>query len=148
MPLQALLGMAHCLHLTGKPAAALEQVNAIIAQQPWFQSVLADKAKLLVAMHEWEHALEVVSQLLQQEPDNVQALHLSGHSVKPPPHLWFVAQPLVPVLPAPNATVANEILPLPSYTPWVTPRVALLYVLITSCMKRFFHDADCDPDNC
>lgn len=81
MPLQSLLGMAHCLHLTGKPAVALEQINAVIAQQPWFWSVLADKAKLLVAMHEWEHALEVVGQLLQQEPDNIQALHLSGPSL-------------------------------------------------------------------
>ena len=76
--LQALLGMAHCLQLRGKPAAALEHINSVIAHQPWFLSALAEKAKLLVAMYEWEQALDVVSQLLQQEPDNVQALHLSG----------------------------------------------------------------------
>ena len=93
VPLQALLGMAHCLHLSGKSAAALEQVNAVIAQQPWFLAALAEKAKLLEAMHEWEQALEVVNQLLQQEPDNLQALHFSGHSVKPRSHLQFVLWP-------------------------------------------------------
>ena len=81
--MQALLGMSHCLQLRGKPAAALEQINAVIAQQPWFLSALAEKAKLLVAMHEWEQASEVVSQLLHQEPDNMQALHLSGHTLNP-----------------------------------------------------------------
>lgn len=82
--------MAHCLQLSGKPAAAVEHMNAVIAQQPWFLAALAEKAKLLVAMHEWEQALEVVNYLLQQEPDNVQALHLSGHSVKPSSHLQCV----------------------------------------------------------
>ena len=86
--LQALLGMAHCLQLSGKPAAALDHINAVIAQQPWFLAALAEKAKLLVAMHEWEQALEVVKQLLQQEPHNVQALHLSGHSVTPRSHIY------------------------------------------------------------
>ena len=80
--------MAHCLQLSGKPAAALDHINAVIAQQPWFLAALAEKAKLLVAMHEWEQALEVVKQLLQQEPHNVQALHLSGHSVTPQSHLF------------------------------------------------------------
>lgn len=93
VPLQALLGMAHCLHLSGKPAAALEHINAVIAQQPWFLAALAEKAKLLVAMHEWGQALEVVDQLLQQEPDNVHALHFSGHSVKPQFHLQFLSWP-------------------------------------------------------
>ena len=75
---QALLGKAHCLQLQGTPAAALELLNAVIAQQPWFLAALAEKAKLLVGMHEWDQGMEVVSQLLQQEPDNIQALHLSG----------------------------------------------------------------------
>ena len=70
--------MARCLQLRGTPAAALDQLNSVIAQQPWFLSALAEKAKLLVAMHEWDQAVEVVNQLLQQEPDNIQALHLSG----------------------------------------------------------------------
>lgn len=81
--MQALLGMSHCLQLRGKPGAALEQIHAVIAQQPWFLPALAEKAKVLVAMHEWEQASEVVSQLLQQEPDNMQALHLSGNTLKP-----------------------------------------------------------------
>ena len=85
--------MAHCLQLSGKPAAAVEHINAVIAQQPWFLAALAEKAKLLVAMHEWEQALEVVNQLLQQEPDNVQALHLSGRVVKPQSRLQCVAWP-------------------------------------------------------
>ena len=76
--MQALLGKAGCLQLKHLPAAALELVNAVIAQQPWFQAALAEKAKLLVGMLEWEQGMEVVSQLLQQEPDNIQALHLSG----------------------------------------------------------------------
>ena len=80
--LQALLGMAQCLLLRGTPAAALEQMNAVIAQQPWFLAALADKAKLLIAMYEWEQATEVVSQLLQQEPDNIQALHLAGQRLR------------------------------------------------------------------
>lgn len=86
--------MCYCLQLRGKPAVALEQVNAVIAQQPWFLSALAEKAKLLVAMHEWEQALEVVSQLLQQEPDNIQALHLSGHAVKAPSQCMSYHRPL------------------------------------------------------
>lgn len=81
--LQALLGMARCLHIRGMPAAALDQLNSVIAQQPWFLSALAEKAKLLVAMQEWDQAVEVVNQLLQQEPDNIQALHLSGQCLKP-----------------------------------------------------------------
>ena len=71
----------------------MEHINAVIAQQPWFLAALAEKAKLLVAMHEWEQALEVVNQLLQQEPDNVQALHLSGRVVKPQSRLQCVAWP-------------------------------------------------------
>lgn len=85
--------MADCLQLSGKPAAAVEHINAVIAQQPWFLPALVEKAKLLVAMHEWEQALEVVNQLLQQEPDNVQALHLSGRFVRPQSHLQLVSRP-------------------------------------------------------
>ena len=76
--LQALLGKAHCLQLLGAPAAALELINAVIAQQPWFLSALVEKANLLVSMHEWEQGMEVLGQVLQQEPDNIQALRLSG----------------------------------------------------------------------
>ena len=78
--MQALLGKAHCLQLKGTWAAALDLINAVIAQQPWFLSALAEKAKLLVGMHEWEQSMEAVGQLLQQEPDHVQALQLLGQS--------------------------------------------------------------------
>ncbi len=80
--LQALLGKAQCLQLLGTPAAALELINTVIAQQPWFLSALVEKTNLLVSMHEWEQGMEVLGQVLQQEPDNIQALHLSGkHSI-------------------------------------------------------------------
>ena len=29
-------------------------------------------------MHEWEQGMELLGQVLQQEPDNIQALQLSG----------------------------------------------------------------------
>ncbi len=76
--MQALLGKAQCLQLLGTPAAALELINAVVAQQPWFLSALVEKANLLVSMHEWEQGMEVLGQVLQQEPDNIQALQLSG----------------------------------------------------------------------
>ena len=81
--MQALLGKAQCLQLMGAPAAALELINAVIAQQPWLLSALAEKAKLLLGMHEWEQSMEVVGQLLQQEPDHIQALHMLGQSQLP-----------------------------------------------------------------
>jgi len=76
--LQALLGKAQCLQLLGTPAAALELINAVIAQQPWFLPALVEKTNLLVSVHEWEQGMEVLGQVLQQEPDNIQALQLSG----------------------------------------------------------------------
>lgn len=89
--LQALLGKAQCLQLLGNPAAALELINAVIAQQPWFLSALVEKTNLLVSMHEWEQGMEVLGQLLQQEPDNIEALHLSGkHPVLPAMIVWQV----------------------------------------------------------
>ena len=39
---------------------------------------MVEKADLLVSMHEWEQGMEVLGQVLQQEPDNIQALHFSG----------------------------------------------------------------------
>jgi len=39
---------------------------------------LVEKTNLLVSMHEWEQGMEVLGQVLQQEPDNIQALQLSG----------------------------------------------------------------------
>ena len=39
---------------------------------------MVEKTNLLVSMHEWEQGMEVLGQVLQQEPDNIQALQLSG----------------------------------------------------------------------
>lgn len=76
--IQALLGSARCFQLNGTPALALERINTVIAQQPWFLAALIEKAGLLISMHDWEEAMELVMQVLQTEPDNIDALHLSG----------------------------------------------------------------------
>ena len=59
---------------------ALERINAVIAQQPWFLPALIEKANLLISMHDWDEAMDVIMQVLQQEPDNIDALHLSGNA--------------------------------------------------------------------
>lgn len=58
----------------------MERINAVIAQQPWFLPALIEKANLLISMHDWDEAMDVIMQVLQQEPDNIDALHLSGNA--------------------------------------------------------------------
>lgn len=77
---QALLGMARCFQLEGDFASAVGQLNIVIAQQPWFLPALLEKAQLLISMNDWEEAMEVTAQILQQDPNNIEALHLFGEA--------------------------------------------------------------------
>ena len=78
LPLQALLGQAHCLQRRGDVAAAIEAVHNIVARFPWFLPALTEKAKLLIAAGDWDQALDCVRRVLQEDAGNIEALHMSG----------------------------------------------------------------------
>jgi hypothetical protein len=52
--LEALLGKAACLEKTEQFAAALELLNQVVVGYPWFLPALVEKARLLLALDDWE----------------------------------------------------------------------------------------------
>ena len=109
---QALLGSARCFQLKGAPASAMERINAVIAQQPWILSALIEKANLLIGMHDWDEAMDVIMQVLQQEPDNIDALHLSGNFYDSMPAIVFSMLAILSSCVAEHATAYSGIMQL------------------------------------
>ena len=75
--LEALLGKAVCLERTQQFAPALELLNQVVVGYPWFLPALVEKARLLLALDDWEQAMETAQRILAQDAQNIEALRLT-----------------------------------------------------------------------
>lgn len=78
MELDVLMARAHYYDLFAQPQMAIECFNQAVALQSSFLPALVEKARLLMAMGDWDLAQEVVIRVLSLEPDNLEALRLSA----------------------------------------------------------------------
>jgi len=75
--LEALMGRAKCQELSGQLDAAVETLNRLSVSHAWYTAPLCERARLHMIQGDWEQLLETTQRVLQQEPQNVQALRLS-----------------------------------------------------------------------
>eukprot|EP00741_Cyanophora_paradoxa_P023819 tig00021623_g23008.t1 len=75
--LEALLGKAKCLELKGQYAPALDVLTQVVVSYGWFQPALTEKAKILLAMNNWEEALETAQRVLANDGQNIEALRVA-----------------------------------------------------------------------
>lgn len=75
--LEALLGKAVCLERKEQFAPALELLNQVVVGYPWFLPALVEKARLLLALDDWEQAMETAQRILAQDAQNIEALRLT-----------------------------------------------------------------------
>ncbi len=75
---QAVLGCARALELQEQLQQAEQLLSEAAVRNPDFLPLLAERARLLVALGDWEGAMEVVAQLLHRDATNIAALTISG----------------------------------------------------------------------
>lgn len=78
MCVQAVLGCARALELQEQLQQAEQLLAEAAVRNPDFLPLLAERARLLVALGDWEGAMEVVAQLLHRDATNIAALTISG----------------------------------------------------------------------
>ena len=72
------MGKARLMQLRGQHKDALEQLNQVIVQYAWFLPALVEKFGVLMAMGDWEQAIETAQRVLAQDQHNIEALRMSG----------------------------------------------------------------------
>ena len=76
--LEAIMGKAKYFELKKQYSKALDNLTQAIVIYPWFLPALADKAKMLMMMGDWDQALETTERVLQQDPFDIEALRISS----------------------------------------------------------------------
>jgi hypothetical protein len=76
---QSLLGMARVTEAQGDLHDALRTINELHVKHSWFAPALMEKARLSLAVHGWQEAMETVSQLQQVDTNNVIAYTFHGN---------------------------------------------------------------------
>eukprot|EP00696_Hemimastix_kukwesjijk_P007155 gnl/Hemi2/1906_TR679_c0_g1_i1.p1 gnl/Hemi2/1906_TR679_c0_g1~~gnl/Hemi2/1906_TR679_c0_g1_i1.p1 ORF type:complete len:298 (+),score=99.16 gnl/Hemi2/1906_TR679_c0_g1_i1:70-963(+) len=71
--LEALLGAAKYCEMTSQPLKALEYLNQALEQHSWFVPTHIEKARVLLAMGDWEAAREAAENALAVQKNNVEA---------------------------------------------------------------------------
>ncbi|KAH3767764.1 tetratricopeptide repeat protein 21B [Pelomyxa schiedti] len=74
--LEALLGLAKYMDMNKKYTQALDYLNKAIALHTWFAPALLEKARVLIAMDDWDQAMETLRRIMAKEPQNTEALQL------------------------------------------------------------------------
>ena len=72
--LEAILGKARCYEVQGQYELALAQVTEATAAFPWFAPVRAERARIHLALGDWELCHEAAQQALAEDPADIQAL--------------------------------------------------------------------------
>jgi tetratricopeptide (TPR) repeat protein len=80
---QAALGSARALELQGQLQQAERQLAEAAVRSPWFPPLLAERARLLVALGDWEGALEAAAQVLQDNAADISAMTTTGERPVP-----------------------------------------------------------------
>eukprot|EP00928_Gymnodinium_smaydae_P093057 TRINITY_DN7707_c1_g1_i1.p1 TRINITY_DN7707_c1_g1~~TRINITY_DN7707_c1_g1_i1.p1 ORF type:complete len:1369 (+),score=395.70 TRINITY_DN7707_c1_g1_i1:73-4107(+) len=75
--LDALMGKAKVLEGKRQWQLALDCLNKVIVQHPWYLPALIEKAKTLMMTADWDQALESAGRIQQQDPNNIEALRLN-----------------------------------------------------------------------
>ena len=75
--LEALMGKARVLLLKRRYKQALEELNQVIVLYAWFLPALVEKFSVLMAMGDWDQAVETAQRVLAQDQHNIEALRLS-----------------------------------------------------------------------
>ncbi|KAK9829513.1 hypothetical protein WJX72_006291 [[Myrmecia] bisecta] len=76
--LEALLGKAKCLERGRAWASAQSVLSEVSVRYPWFLLAHMEQARLLLAAGDWEQALEHAALTRQQDPHNIEALHVTA----------------------------------------------------------------------
>ncbi|KAL6760145.1 intraflagellar transport protein [Haematococcus lacustris] len=74
LDLEALLGKARALELKDNLGAALDVLTEATVRFAWFVPAAVEKARLLLAVGDWEQFSEAVARVQQLEPQNIMAL--------------------------------------------------------------------------
>ncbi len=72
--IQALMGKARVQELKHNLPGSLETLTEVNIKFGWFSPALVEKARLLLAMNDWEQMMEHVTRLLQKDAQNIAAL--------------------------------------------------------------------------
>ena len=122
--LEALMGKARLLALRRNHREALEQLNQVIVLYPWFLPALVEKFGVLMAMGDWEQAIETAQRVLAQDANNIEALRITS--------VFLLSQararlaPLAPVSTPFRAAHRSACPPSPPSSPVPCPRRSLL----------------------
>lgn len=90
-PMQSLLGLARVIESQGDLHDALRTINELHVKHSWFAPALMEKARLSLAVHGWQEAMETISQLQQVDRNNVIAYTFRGKLF---PLLYLLTYPL------------------------------------------------------
>jgi tetratricopeptide repeat protein 21B len=74
--LEALMGRARIHLLKRQFRDALDQLNQVVVTYSWFLPALVEKCSVLIAMGDWDQAIETAERVLAQEPHNAEALRV------------------------------------------------------------------------
>lgn len=74
--LDALMGRARVHQLNRQFRDALDHLNQVVVSYPWFLPALLEKCNVLIAMGDWDQAMETVERVLSEEPHNAEALRV------------------------------------------------------------------------
>ena len=72
--LEALMGRAKIMELRRNLPAAVEAVTEAYVKFSWFMPALIEKTRLLIALNDWDQAMENVTQILKGDPQNVMGI--------------------------------------------------------------------------
>uniref|UniRef100_A0A6U5AVN5 Uncharacterized protein n=1 Tax=Hemiselmis andersenii TaxID=464988 RepID=A0A6U5AVN5_HEMAN len=74
----AVLGRArYHEQVTKELDAAVEELNQCVVQFPWFTPALSEKARVLMALGDWDQAIDASNRSLTLTPNNIESLRLS-----------------------------------------------------------------------
>jgi len=79
--LEALMGRARVHQLKEQYKEALDQLNQVVVLYAWFLPALVEKFHVLMAMGEWDQAIEAAERVRSQDQHNIEALRLSALSL-------------------------------------------------------------------
>eukprot|EP00736_Rhodelphis_marinus_P011266 Rmarinus@m.19544 len=74
--LEAILGKAKYHEMHGEYAQSLDLLNQVVVLFPWFLPALTEKVRVLMAMGDWDQALETSQRVLSRDSFNIDALRM------------------------------------------------------------------------